>query len=511
MSTRKAKDNSIFHQHRYASSPEFERGLLANLVAKRCALLNDPRQRELLWFIQYMSHRDGGMTALTKAIIAKYPDRIQSLEMTQMNLKRGKMYPGRFVQKLRDGTPNNSQFSAEGLLDDIAPDSNRWEKSPALEACKGDVFFDKCLDAAWSGLEKWLTELCLNPETSLECGPWYFPTLIETLHGDLNSLAQMENASDVVTSLGQKVCDALDYTAYGRGLTLMEGMARTGKSHAARTWCERHPGRARFIEVPPGNDETAFFHALARGLGLGNFLSYKTTQIREKVESVILTANLMLVLDEAQRLWPQMNLRYGFPYRIVWIMKWANAGVPIAMVSTPQFIQTQKAVEKCGWNSAQLTGRISHYELLPAELTAEDLIAVAKSFLPEIEAQVLRKLAIYARSSARYLAAIHSISNRARYLAMKAGRNAATADDVRRAMQESVIPADTKLQSALAAGKTTRAIAAAPTMRPDEDFDVARGIVSDAPSGRAVASPTQFADAGTTAPQRSIKPLLTEA
>jgi len=37
MSTRTAKDASIFHQNRYASSPEFERGLMANLVAKRCS------------------------------------------------------------------------------------------------------------------------------------------------------------------------------------------------------------------------------------------------------------------------------------------------------------------------------------------------------------------------------------------------------------------------------------------------------------------------------------------
>jgi hypothetical protein len=233
----------------------------------------------------------------------------------------------------------------------------------------------------------------------------------------------------------------------------MEGEARTGKSFAAHAWCEQHPGVARFVEVPPSNDDSGFFRALARGLGLGNFLKYKVCDIRERVESVLLTGDLILVLDEAQRLWPQRNLRRCFPGRIVWIMAMANHGVPIAMVSTPQFLTTQRAVEKSGWNSAQLTGRIKHYEPLPLDLAQADLMAVAKSVLPEADSQVLRALAIYARSSARYLAAIDSISTRARYLAMKDGRSAATTADVKKAMQESVIPADNKLHIALELGR----------------------------------------------------------
>lgn len=63
--------------------------------------------------------------------------------------------------------------------------------------------------------------------------------------------------------------------------------------------------------MPPGNDDTSFFRALARGLGLGNFLKYKTIDIRERVESALLTGDLILVLDEAQRLWGDRNQRYA--------------------------------------------------------------------------------------------------------------------------------------------------------------------------------------------------------
>jgi hypothetical protein len=49
-------------------------------------------------------------------------------------------------------------------------------------------------------------------------------------------------------------------------MTLVVGNTRRGKSFSARSWCEQHPGKARFIEVPTGNDETSFYRAIARGL-----------------------------------------------------------------------------------------------------------------------------------------------------------------------------------------------------------------------------------------------------
>lgn len=467
-STRKAKDESVFHQNRYASSPEFERGLLANLVAKRCALLDHKADRELIWFIQYLSHQDGSLATVVKELCSKYPERLQTRTMAEMQLKPGKNCNVEQVRAIREDLPSDIAcgfpvkgdvlFGGDSLLDAISDDTLRTNTEEPPSSYPSKDFFTSCYVEAQDELEKFLSELCLNPESSLESGPWYFPRLIETLRQLQAEFIKQKSAGVVTTSLGEKVCETLDYTSYSRGLTLMQGEARTGKSFAARAWCEQRPGLARFIEVPPGNDETDFFRALARGLGLGNFLRYKVGEIRARVESVLLTGDLLIVLDEAQRLWPQMNLRYGFPKRIVWMMAMANAGVPIAMISTPQFTQTQKAVEKTGWNSAQLTGRISHFEDLPVSLSFEDLQVVAKKVLPEACEDILQKLATYAQVSQRNLASIDSISKRARYLAMRAGRKSATSEDVRKAMQESVIPADTKLHKALASGKTSKTL-----------------------------------------------------
>lgn len=509
-STRRAKDDSIFHQHRYASSPEFERGLLANLVAKRCALITAAGDRELIWFIQYLSHQPGGLAAMAQAILAKYPDRIQTAQMAAMKLAPGAICQADQVRKIHGDLPwevtcqfplrgqtLRDAFSVESFLDDIPESPDAMDRPTSYPAT---VFLAACANAASSQLEKWLRELCLDPESSLTTGPWYFPRLVETLREYKADFIRRKGAG-VVTALGQKLCDALNYTAYGRGLTLMQGEARTGKSFAARAWCEQRPGLARFIEVPPSNDDISFFRAMARGLGLGNFLNYKATEIRERVESVLLAGDILLVLDEAQRLWPQRNLRYGFPGRVVWVMSMANANVPIAMVSTPQFIQSQKAAEKTGWNSAQLTGRISHYEALPGSLSLDDLRAVAKAVLPEAGELVLKALALYAQTSARGLAAIDSIAKRARYAAMGDGRAQATTEDVRKAMQESVIPADSKLQVALAGNKT----------KPAPLAPAAEIITSEKKRGGETAPEMDSAEAIPAAPRRSVSldPLAT--
>jgi|CZKV01.1.fsa_nt_gi hypothetical protein len=504
MSTRTAKDNS-FHQGRYASSPEFDRGLIANLVAKRCEMLDDKTERELIWFVQYLSHQPSGIAAVAAEVVARFSDRLGTATMAK---SRKAVYQSEEVKKIRLELPNllRSRFPLHGeTRDDISrecgqtsvqfPYSHRkilaeyaeeamyragmiedgcldaLAKQDALEIEKAGsqpasypatAIIGLCREAAVNGfddendtdnLEKELCRLCLDPGWNLTAAaPWYFADLVNVLR-EYQQQWIAENSGAFVTALGQKVCATLEYTLHSRSVALLEGNARLGKSFAARAWCLQHPGLARFVEVPPGNDDTSFFRALARGLGLGNFLKYKTIDIRERVESVLLTGDLVLVLDEANRLWPEWNFRYAYPSRITWLMAMANAGVPICMVSTPQFIQSQKAAEKNGWNSAQLTGRIGHYEFLPVELSAADIIAVARAVLPEASKDVLQILADYASESSRYLAAVDSIAKRARYIAQINGRSDCSAADVRTAMKESVIPSDTMLVRTLEQAK----------------------------------------------------------
>ena len=491
MSTRTAKDDSEYHQSRYASSSEFERGLLANLVAKRAALVDCREDRELLWAIHFFSHQEGGLNLLVKELIAKHGEQFGTEAMAKIGKHAGQKYGADEVKTVRNDLPyeERGQFPLRGEipletlrslrlirgvipakeLRDSADDAmvglydsefDRRELTKRESQARQDAekhpasypvenFLKVCQDVARENLEQDLKDFSLDPALDFDTfAPWYFLNLIPVLR---KYTAQWiaQNAVIAETKLSRIVAEEFDYTSRGRCLSLLEGEARRGKSFAAKNCCLKNPGRARFVEVPPGADDTSFFRALARGLGLGSFLKYKTIDIRERVESVLLTGDLILVLDEAQRLWPDRNQRYAHPSRINWIMMLANHKVPILLISTPQFIAAQKIAEKTGWNSAQLTGRVANYKFLPADLDDADLMAVCRVVLPEAGEHLLRVLAAYARTSARYLAAIETIAMRARYLAERSGRMQCTADDVRAAMTESVIPSDNRLKSAL--------------------------------------------------------------
>jgi hypothetical protein len=127
-----------------------------------------------------------------------------------------------------------------------------------------------------------------------------------------------------------------------------------------------------------------------------------------------------------------------------------NQGVPVALVTTPQFMRAQTAVErKSLWTSEQFIGRIGDYKRLPDSLSETDLTAVARKLLPEGCPRCIETLVVYAQGSAKYLAAIESAVRRARYDAQKEGRAKVVFADVRDAIKGSVIPSDTALARAL--------------------------------------------------------------
>jgi AAA domain len=510
MTTRHAAPGGEFAAEKFASSAEFERGLLGSMVARRCTVLEDPKDKELIWSIHFFSHQGGGLKTLAAALLENYPEHFGTPAMVKLG-KRSGNYNAEQVRSVRSELPEfeRQHFVLRGeTLADVDRDarrSRRYAREAAharamlkasdsmrdygssdaecaeimrremaivereeidLKASAGKNptsyavtdFISVCNQTAADDLEETLKRLCLDPACEpRNFQPWYFAGLVDALCAFFKQCAEDRAEGLVTTEIGREVIETLEYTAYSRKMTLIEGEARTGKTFSARTWCELHPGHARFVEVPTGNDETSFFRALARGLGIGNFAQYKAIEIRERVESVLLTGDLLVVLDEAWRLWPQQTeQRFGFPKRITWVMHMANQGVPICLLSTPQFLVTLKSKEeKGGWNSAQFQGRLAEYKQLPAELSKKDLVNVAAALLPEGDDQTLRAIADYARSSARYLAAIETISTRARYLASRAGRDSAEAEDVRRAMEESVIPSDSKLVRVLEAKRPT--------------------------------------------------------
>jgi hypothetical protein len=450
--TRKAKEGLPLRQERFMSSPEYERGLMANMVARRCEKLDDPSDRELIWFLQLLSRQDGGLKAVADELWRRWPERLATNSMIEFGTRPGKRYDEEQVRKIRGDAKDYELDDELPLRGDESLGEyvcSSWREKEPPTSYTVEQVRAKLRDFV-GNLPKCMEELCQDPACDFT-DAWYFYDLRGALRDYQADRVKQHCAGTVITQIGRQVNETLDYCLESRRLVLIDGLARTGKTFAAKAWCEAQSGRARYAQVPSTNDDIAFFRAIARSLGVSINLNSKAHHLRDRIEDTLQRARLMMVFDEAHYLWPQGNYREALPARLNWIMTaLVNHGVPVALVTTPQFMRSQKRVEaKTCWTSEQFIGRIGHYERLPDSLAKEDLEAVARMQLPEGDGTTLEMLAAYAGSSAKYLAGIETVVSRARFLAGRDGRAKVQRADIKRAIQEGVIPSDNALSTAL--------------------------------------------------------------
>jgi hypothetical protein len=487
MNTRHASDDSVFRQERFMSSPEMQRGLLANCVAARVSALADPLHRKLIWWLQHESWQPGGLDKLAAEIMERWPERFVTPSMKRIGFDDGQIYNADEVRQVRaeiSKTPNGclgwraEEFALKGeyrsfarqiammaTFDPARALEMEREQESLMEEYQSEpdsypaaVFVTKCRAAAEEDFSKFLFErLCLDPAVKLAPSPlWYLPSLGETLT-ELHDLQAAKAAGRApVTQIGAKVHDDLDYALTARGsIVVIDGVARTGKTFAGKQWCDARPGQARYVQVPSSNDDLSFFRAICEALGLGASRAYKALDLRAKIEDVLQTGDLLLVLDEGHHLFPQRNMRLAVPHRINWVRtQLVNMDVPVAVLTTPQFTKSQEQlVRNGGWSSEQLIGRIGQYTQLPDALDEKDLEAVAKHWLPSGNAKTIRLLITYAQSSEKYLQGIESLVCRARFQSAKAGRSEPRFEDVAAALKGGVVPSDNALAAALAGAR----------------------------------------------------------
>jgi hypothetical protein len=135
-----------------------------------------------------------------------------------------------------------------------------------------------------------------------------------------------------------------------------------------------------------------------------------------------------------------------------------NRGVPVVLVTTPQFLSNQRAFEqKTRWTSEQFTGRLGHYEKLPDILPVEDLEKIASALLGDVDSRIVEAVVLYASSSAKYLAGITTVIDRASFVARKEGRDSIQFADIKRAIKESVIPSDKAFAMAMQPAERVKA------------------------------------------------------
>jgi hypothetical protein len=474
-STRHATDGSL-HQERWCSAPEFEKGPLANIVAKRCEMLRRPEDRQFIWSLQYLLHQMKS-EELSASVLERYPEQIGTPTMRETGIAAEASYTlsqaARICEEITSAggaSPFIELVKHAQRRERLAAQAARAKRLQALIGAednsdrgqradpprKADAFC--CSDVVnWTEvktrtLPRELVRLCMEPTSDLDhCRPWYFPALVACLRQYIRDWIKSQCKALVPTALSREVHAALDFVLEVGGMTVLEGPpARVGKSFACRTFCETHPDRARYVQVPATNDDIGFYRSIAEAIGSASALSMKGVQLRERVEKTLQSSKLMLVLDNAEYLWPQNNRREALPNRLNWLLTaLVNRGVAIALATNPQFGRDQQIVEaKTGWTSAQFLNQVI-YKKLPDGLSTAELEGIAAHWLPEADPESIQALANCGQLSGRFLGDIETAVKRARFIASSAGRDKVQAGDVREAIAKYVLPSFRAMTAAL--------------------------------------------------------------
>jgi hypothetical protein len=397
------------NQGRFASSPDIDRGLLANLVALRTVNLENPAERELIFWVQGQS-KTIGLQALAQQAAARIPSPIRK----------------------RDGaTPAPDNYA--GLCRRV-----------------NDTLHRNNVAAAMANLPETLARLCLDPEQPLEDRQSMGFPLIQILSQLKQEGEQRIAGSIAKTALSRAVFNEIE-DAFEMGGTVLMHNASTanGKSWAAKAFCEAYPGRARYVLTPATNLETDFWRSIGAALGTASGQSFKCTQIRARAIQALKGSGLVLVLDNAHHLFPVSDYRYALPNRVNQVLDLAECGVPVVMIADTSLFSTLGFVEKrTGWSRAKFVNQINRLVELPAHLSQEDVFAVASVLLPQADRAAQRKLAGFMISAHGYLHAGRGTAERAQKLAERNGRERVSLADMEAAI-EWAKPSLAQMESAL--------------------------------------------------------------
>lgn len=101
MSTRRASKQSTQRQERFASSSALRKGMLGNLVSRRCSVVRSPEDRELIWWLQEITLRAPSGSHFACTSFPAWP-RANGENLTETGLERVAMelcahFPARVI------------------------------------------------------------------------------------------------------------------------------------------------------------------------------------------------------------------------------------------------------------------------------------------------------------------------------------------------------------------------------------------------------------------------------
>lgn len=456
MPTRRSKDNEL-HQHRFFSAVEFveQRPLNGVAVCERAGLLEDPRERRMIWFLHSKSITPG-LPQFARELLAAFPDRLGTRTTRSLKVKPDGRYDrnvyfdvsrdllgsgvylcGGWTEQAEMLAQRHGQWPPYGL--DVKPDEDdardyvrRFAAKGSGQTVTGQELLAQCIDAA-RHLPRTLAEWCLDPH--VQPSSWR----VDYLDGNVGELileyAELQAARALeefaLTSIGRIVWDELDRCrASGRAVSII-GETGIGKTESCSAWCRQHEGQVVRVSLNSICNRTTFFQALAGALGIASALTRTASKLELRVREVLQQAGLMVIIEEFHYAFPRCKRPTAPPELPDWIYgALIDHRVPVALVSTPQISRLLRDVEdSTGWNGRQWSRRVRRSGKLPDQPTREDLVKVAEKLLPEGSAAMIKAAVGFAGRLTEQLDALVDLVAEARAAASFAGR-------------ERVIPAD---------------------------------------------------------------------
>jgi DNA transposition AAA+ family ATPase len=431
---RQDPDSREFRQNAFASSAEYERGILGNLVAARCHKLTDRGEIALRWWLQQISWREGGLEAFAREFLAANSERIGTPSMAKYGTRPGQIYRADQVRQVRKelGTVRGAEFPLKDdppfqyeSIDDYldrrhAPRDKEMPEHP--RSYPASAFVEVCSMSDQQFADKLKQALVDPSDLSVQCGVWNFPTLRERLEAWRQREIEAARDRIVETAVTRQIAEELDFALETRSFILIEGREGIGKTEGARWWCDQHPGQVIYVRLEAGSDETTLYRSIARRVGTACSYQRKAVEMRARIQDALQGGHMMLVLDEAHYLWPQGDRSQRCaPKRMDWVRTaLVDFGVPVALISTPQHFARQcDRFRKAGWNANQVQRRLARTVPLPEAIDSTDAVAVARSYFPGIPDRLLKRLAGVALLSVARLTMFSHMRKRVDFLASR--------------------------------------------------------------------------------------------
>jgi len=474
-STRRVQSGARRAQNGWASALEFEelRGLNGGAVAFKAALIDDPKKQQLLFFLQALSLRTGGLKRIARELLEMFPERIGTPTMIKVGCHPGK----RLTQAERDEIHN--ELHGPDDIWDILAECGESKQIPHCQSTAAE-FYDACRSSTESTLDEFIERLCCDPrlavtddpkdtgrygdrmrlalkdsgdESERETGIEFarldcFDDVLGALFEYKRRHEQQARDKFVETSIGRIVFEALDYAIETGRSALIEGDSGLGKTTAIKAWAELHLAQARHIQLKGITHRTGFFREVARAFGIARGDGFSSSKIQIRVEQFLQRTKMMLIFDEGQYLLPSGNRVSTPPELINWLNTACyNEGVPFVISATSEFRDRRAIVEKnTTWQSEQLRRRIRRYFSLPSVPTKEDLRSVACKLLPDVSREAIDYVVGYSLVSKGFFQAITNAIEDAQLIARRAGRAELNFSDLKAAIQDWRSPSDTALQ-----------------------------------------------------------------